>query len=1009
MQYRWISGFRRALSLFLTVTLLLGCMTANAAEMRVELALSDTSAILPLGKTVTVEVKGNGTSAVSLMIVKPDSTQEFRYGEVHDVTFTHPGMYVLVGYGANGTDEKAASFARCMSDFQMVTIVGEAPEELQGELDLQVFLNLAWNKLDGAMVRRHTLPLLLTLHSQEIPEDSQLKLELLRGNQSVTVLEGSIGKDRQWNVDGEPAVRSLLSSQPYGQHRVQAVATLTAPDGQTLTTKADFSMGHYSPEMLYVNELFDDNWVFAESDMGRRLHKWLDMTPIEDGGDRTDSGYLMLEEEHEFQDEFWQKLGYNYVWCVEKASATIGSCGINLIVDAGNHLAHMGKFGRAGAYAQPYYDLLTQTYISYLEEIDNEVQDINDVLDIVCDGLEASYDIATMIIDYQDTETNTILLGHKKTGGDMLTLELQGFVNGKPSPNGRKMTEFSYKIQGSKEWHTATLSELAFGKNNYAFELKYLGKDQLSDLRESLRADKAYIEDCFGDSSKRNWAKDLDIKAFKGSVEQLVSEDSKVKLKPREREILQEAADSSEMLLNPSRDKLKSWGEQLNVTGDFISAVASAATLAQTVENATARQTLYANAFSKVTEQQLDMLWSWYDAIQNDAQIKDQNEKDRIGGAIYALACDVMLSHDKLKQQVMKRKNVTLESTEAIINTISDASEFFASLSKLLGKDCKEFLGNTKFTQLGTMKNVGGGGIMIAASLTNAVLNVAGAQYFDSRKKTTVLYDLKKFYTDHTLKLLDAYATNRNHADAVEIINNLYMVRQLKLAGEDYISLLYLSADLEKKIVNQIDELDHLPPEVTAILWNELKHRNSFSTNESARSHVTYVYGIFEASNRADAVWGWHRLYTPIGYYRQRWFNAVYQNTELQPMPAEFENVSDTLRVADSTMFRSVTYTAVSNRSWLTGDIPAYSDISALHKENVYLYQRDGLEVFIPQRIFEEYYIPAQEIVDKLLNEYSVNFNDLDPKKHQFEERMMWTNITHDYIESFPMFDQMEN
>lgn len=68
------------LSLFLTVTLLLGCTTANAAEMRVELALSDASAILPLGTTVTVEVKDNGTSAVSLMIVKPDSTQEFRYG-----------------------------------------------------------------------------------------------------------------------------------------------------------------------------------------------------------------------------------------------------------------------------------------------------------------------------------------------------------------------------------------------------------------------------------------------------------------------------------------------------------------------------------------------------------------------------------------------------------------------------------------------------------------------------------------------------------------------------------------------------------------------------------------------------------------------------------------------------------------------------------------------------------------------------------------------------------------
>ena len=248
---------RRVVSLLLVTAVLFSCLPAQAAGMSVQLIPADASAVVPVGTTIAFDVRGNGTAAVALMVVPPDSREQILDGGHHEITFSRPGMYVIAGYGANGTDEKAPGFARCMSAFHIVQAVGDAPEELRGKLSLETFANPERVPLRNAELRWNQLLMWVNLSEQSIPEGARLQVDVYYNSDQRTVLDCEVGQETSWRIDGTDAARQLMaggSGEPaYGRYGLSAAATIYTADGQKITAAEPFVMGWYSPEMLYVN------------------------------------------------------------------------------------------------------------------------------------------------------------------------------------------------------------------------------------------------------------------------------------------------------------------------------------------------------------------------------------------------------------------------------------------------------------------------------------------------------------------------------------------------------------------------------------------------------------------------------------------------------------------------------------------------------------------------------------------------------------------------------------
>lgn len=111
--------------LLICIFILLASSPAALAEPQVSLSCDIEDSTVPIGTTLHFTLSGTDVQAMKLMIVTPDSRQEFMTGEQCAYTLAQPGLYVFVGYGLANEAEINRDNALCMSGMVYVTAKGE--------------------------------------------------------------------------------------------------------------------------------------------------------------------------------------------------------------------------------------------------------------------------------------------------------------------------------------------------------------------------------------------------------------------------------------------------------------------------------------------------------------------------------------------------------------------------------------------------------------------------------------------------------------------------------------------------------------------------------------------------------------------------------------------------------------------------------------------------------------------------------------------------------------------
>ena len=138
--------------------------------------------------------------------------------------------------------------------------------------------------------------------------------------------------------------------------------------------------------MRYVNQFFYADGTYTP--MGQRLKKWLDMSPRED---RSGSGYLMLEQQYEHQTSFGQTIGHYVRWLLDRGAETVSSVGLNLVKNVADHVLYTTKFGKAGAYALHYYEMLRKSYDAYVTNLERQMKEADLGLNVLGEVLSPAY------------------------------------------------------------------------------------------------------------------------------------------------------------------------------------------------------------------------------------------------------------------------------------------------------------------------------------------------------------------------------------------------------------------------------------------------------------------------------------------------------------------------------------------------------------------------------------------------------------------------------------------
>ena len=108
--------------------------------------------------------------------------------------------------------------------------------------------------------------------------------------------------------------------------------------------------------------------------MGKRLVKWLDMSPRSEN--RSNSGYLMLEEEIEFREDGLRKACESFVHWTSDVLGAISSLGVDILIKEWSDQEAQKKFGPEGTKALKYYNMLGSVYNSYAQTLASELQSI---------------------------------------------------------------------------------------------------------------------------------------------------------------------------------------------------------------------------------------------------------------------------------------------------------------------------------------------------------------------------------------------------------------------------------------------------------------------------------------------------------------------------------------------------------------------------------------------------------------------------------------------------------
>lgn len=1122
--------FRRVLSLLLSAALLFTSLPAQAA-MSVRMEFSDPSTTVPVGTEITVWVKGTNAAVVGLMVVPPNSREQKLEGDTHVVTFDRPGMYVLVGYCADRPDESDPGILRDMTPFHIVTVVGDAPAEeepteLRGTLSLEAFTKPEWVALKNAELRWNELLMWVHLNNQSIPEGARLQVDLYLGQEHQTILDCDVGQDTSWRIEATNTAKALMaggSGEPeYGRYRLSAAASIYTPDGQKITSADSFVMGWYSPEMLYVNDFFDDNWKYGGSFMGERLVKWLDMSERKEGN-RSSSGYLMLEQEMLHREGLLIKAGELYVIWAQKALQTIGSLGTNLIFSAISESTYERKFGEAGQKALPYYNMLASVYNSYAqtliedvqklargayiaEEIANNTQVIpvgqnlehvkaagdnvdvvKNVADVASGGSDSYQDLLYIFQPLNADSSYYILKSANRNSGVVRDYNLEKIAS-LPYPDGSgHRLNLSYMQDGALVHNDLT----HFGDAALAGDTIRINTSKVAGNKAA-----AYnFNDTLYNGLRSTYGPALAPKAdADGNVSVLLPQETfvtftdnngkrKIVLEGKTQDLseklvqdnaldgLLSAEDNEYLSLLKERSnahKSDKWGKVKDAAGK-LQKTAEVVGLALDVYNlyATSRyqsqlQAAYFNTYMLVSGEYIHMLNTWYDELEGS----DVKDAEYIRAAIKALMQDIHDSCDESLTEAAQDSIVFVQTVEQWCNVIYDSMQFIceipavkAALSKVSAALATKAVAATKSainwviqaTTAGQGAATGAGaaagttaagttasklsGVLSTVGMVTAVFNVGSIVYdflFGAKIGTIeAFYDV--YYTKQTLKetldkTLKDYGSDPTHQRAVDIIESLYLMKELKLKGENLVISYYLT-DMYKHF-----DLDGVKEQL--VLMNEIVAMDS-NYELNGASNIAQVYVLHEnyiAGTRKTLKDQGHDIDGAgfiiggdneqilgtriVGMYCNPGETVSFQGVELEPVPAGLKAVASKDSNRDSASHPDVPNEA----DWLKGeagvipdwqnDMPVTLENNYMYVKIMYLYSNHGLDLLLTDEERRKYAAGETKVEQLLANNNDATGDELhfwqikEKAEWQAQQRIVWTYVTRKYIESLPMFNR---
>lgn len=932
---RMMHTLRRQLALFLALALLLPCLPLSAlAEPQVSMLTSLEGDTVPVGEQIRFTLDGIDTAAVKLMIVTPDSKQEFRDGPECTYTPVKPGLYVFIAYGTSTTEHTSPEYALCMSPMVMVTAVGEelpGTDTVMGEApvqgtvtppgtpsavptvtptlapmtgEIELFLQKddgSWTPLNGEYVYDFGHALRADVTGMNIPADAVLSVRLICQGTEYQLLREKIGLYHSRSMWASQAL-AYVAGNRYGLFTVRAEAILTAPDGQTLEGEATFTLDAYSNQMRYVNRFFDKQWRYGYSDEGNKLQNWLDMNKRT--RHRTNSGYLLLEQEMEYHAGKGFDFGNKLAKVLQGTMEIVGSYGISLAIDAWTNSKYKEKFPESGKKAYPYYSNLSSLYADYVTQLVKETEAVQvgaSVLEDISYGM-SYWDVSANVTDaaggsigaseggvimmLEKKSADFIYLGSTASGGTALELSITGFQYERGVPmltwemagGGKGKAPLDYFLTTALEGDSYCLrTEGMAGQITGGEDLAYM-------LRQKLGLGFRYTTDTVAPAGGG-----ADVRAVEthGTVQWDQTGRMTFRTDVLNRTLNVEAVDELGLYkyLSPDEqfyvDKFKGYVKQDTAGKTPIKGVKwaayglSAATTGLEWINYAGSlavqddlQRAYFNAYASVSYDYCKALEEWRDSLDGS----DVPNAEHIQCALDALIADILLAQDEslenardaINRQISFNKGVLtseqlVEATWDTVMLIKD----FPALEPFL-KKINSYLAQKAAGGINSLRAIAGNAAGNAAASGGAIVsNIAGflksaksftgpmqigsilggiitARYFSFDDSVKSTYYTKWALLESIERQLESYGKNPTHEGAVNIISSLTLMKAAKLQGENLIAAYYLADFFQDNYLTGAAS--------QLILWNEMNSRSGNSPLNFSE-YVVQVNVVFQDVN----------------------------------------------------------------------------------------------------------------------------------------------------------------
>lgn len=1025
------SRLNRLTALMLCVILLVHIFPLPAhalADPSVTMTVTPSSESLGMGDYLIVTVDGQNTADTALQVVSPDSMQHFYYDFPATVPLTMEGIYFLIGYGTNTTDTSHPDFRRCMTGMEMFTVSGVSTALPPCSMTVSVYNPdaSAWSPLESQDMSVTSLLLQLSLHSEdEIPEDATLEV-VLQDDRGVA---RALYNADLWNIAQQQDEHTVVcelsdhhtAADMMRENNYEQTFTLSALVHQNArplaSVSSSFCLNTYTNEMRYVNQFYDSSMNPGASPEGQNLVAWLDMG-YRDVYTRTNSGYLMLEEEYEHQNTLGYKFGHGYVQTANALLDTISSLGLNLVGDIIENEKCKAKFPNAGKSAIVHYQMVLEFYAAYIEavtletfEMEQAAKDVKDLLgepvnvvnQATGDALEIftspDRDISTFIprnldakktpamLRIVDVKTHTISTGTRTIPG------ASTFLCSGPDGSGMVFEMSMHDI----------LSQTADGRALHLDSTALMEKYGF-DASQAIIENDALITRILDDAQ-------LGATAYSPSREHVCAETLKLskayhKFKPE------------------TRARIERYAGYLEKATTVATFGISAISYFQQREQLNAAQVVCFNMLATVTDEYLIMLDQWIDTAQSSS-VKGHED---IVDALKAVRSDIMATESELSRKIAQQTNVDVLSSGSYANAIIDGIDVITDLLGLkeyaaakLGAAVSWVMNRYSITMpkgFAAAKLPKGG--LLVIQIGSIVLSMISAKYLAFHENVEAIYGLKATLSDSLNTQLQQYGRNPSHQQAQAIIAGLNTLKVAKQIGENLIFTYYLEDLYAELDIESIDD-------VRTLFWNELL----MSSGQEFDPRVTKINGVFE--DRELPIPANKRHMYPI-YQKTRWGKVLhgyfklslssqvsYDGVNLALLPEKYANLTlnykymaltaKPKRYDDYATLGLPPPLLLEESGWRTGQETPTVNPQYMYRETFYVYQHtNGVEILLNQKKYDAAAHAISEI-NRILTSYSdstdeIHWYDFEAKKEQqYQQRILWTRITNRYIESLKMYD----